>query len=233
MAPPQIFELSQGQLLTPAAVGKTIVHRPLQDVGTPLFLGLLYGLPALGLLVAAVVMIAGGVPAVLLIGLVLLFASGFGWLAAGLLIGAVAARRFNRRGYEVRFGLRDIEVRGPDGVERVALAEAPRHRFLKSLVIDVRIRTLVDVRAACMQRPNRDDVRVVLETLALLAFDPPESESEGPPPCYAMVAGDGAIIMSSLEDVEADAAVYSVATAWDPVANVWAPRLVPAAVRRV
>jgi hypothetical protein len=238
MAQPQIFELSHGQMLSTAAVGKTIVHRPVRDVGTPLFLGLLYGVPALGLVVAAAVMIAGGGSAVLLVGLALLFASFFGWLAAGLLAGALAARRFNRRNHEVRFGLRDVEVRGPDGVERVALAEAQRHRFLQSLAIDGRFHRLVRVRATCMQLASGDDVRVVLETFALLELDEREgSESSGPssgqPRWFAVVTGGEASFMRDPEGVEEGTPLYRVAAAWDPAAKVWQPRLTPAGVRRV
>jgi hypothetical protein len=234
MARPQIFELSHGQLLSPAAVGKTIVHRPLRDAGSPLFLGLLYGVPGLGLLVAGGVMIAAGLPAMLLVVLVLLLGALFGWLAVGLLADAVAARRFNRRGYEVRFGLRNVEVRGPDGVERVTLAEALTHPFLRSLVIDGRVRTLLRVRAACMQLPNDDDVRVVLETLAVVEFDDGEtSQTSEPPPCFAVVTGGAAIFTRDPEDVETGTPLYRVATEWDPAANEWHPRLTPAGVRRV
>lgn len=234
MTGPQIYELSRGQLLPPAAVGKTIVHRPVRDVGSPLFLGLLYGVPGLGLLIGGIVIIAAGVPATLLAIVELLLGAVFGWAAVGLLADAVAARRFNRRGYEVRFGLREVEVRGPDGVERVALAEAPAHPFLKSLVIDARVRTLVRVRAACVRLADDDDVRVVLETLAVFEHDDVEtSRSSGPPPLYAMVTGGRAIFTRDLDEVGDGAPLYRVLSEWDEAANAWQPRLTPAGVRRV
>lgn len=230
----ETFELGRGQLLTPEVVGKTIVHRPVRDVGSPLFLGLMYGMPGLGLLVAGVVMLAGELRAMVLIVPVLLLAALFGWLAVGLFADAVAARRFNRRGHEVRFGLREVEVRGPDGVERVALAEAPAHPFLKSLVIDARVRTLVRVRAACVRLADDDDVRVVLESLAVFEDEDVEtSRSSGPPPLYAVVTGGRAIFMRELEDEDDGAPLYRVLSEWDEAANAWQPRLTPAGVRRV
>lgn len=232
MTEPQIFELGRGQALSTAAVGKTIVHPPTRDAGTPLFLGLLFGLPALGLGAAAVAMIAGGP---MLIGMSIvaaLLAAVLGWLAGPLLADAVAAWRFNRCGYEVRFGQRDVEVRGPDGVERVELAEAPEHPFLRSLALDARIHTLVRVRAACMDLPDDDDVRVVLETLAMFTYDD-ESELSEPPRCYAIVAGGAAMIVGSVPDDDVPGAIYEVVVEWDEGANVWMPRLTPAGVRRV
>ncbi|MBZ5713415.1 hypothetical protein [Nannocystis pusilla] len=232
------FELDRGSL-SAAAVGKTIVHRPTRDAGFPLVFGGICGALALGLVVAAVVT-AGAVPATFLIVLELLIAAGLGWMASWLLPDALAAHRFNRRRYEVRFELRHIEIRSRDGVEQVALADAPAHPFLRSLAIDSRLHPLLRVRAACERLPPRADVRVILETLALLHLDDEPSDAPVPPPTrpyYATIVGGAAVFFRAPEELahlrDAGTSVYRIDTAWDPASRTHTPRLTPASVRRV
>ncbi|MDC0668902.1 hypothetical protein [Nannocystis radixulma] len=233
------FELGRGGSLSAAAVGKTIIHRPTRDAGFPLVFGAICGALALGLVVAAVVT-AGAVPATLLIVLELLIAAGLGWMATWLLPDALAAQRFNRRAYEVRFELRHIEIRSRDGLEQVTLADAPAHPFLRSLAIDSRIHPLLRVRAACEQLSPRADIRVILETLALLHLDGESIDAPVPPPprpYYATIVGDAAMFFRDPEKLahlrRTGTPVYRIDTEWDPAARTQAPRLTPASVRRM
>lgn len=232
------FTLERGTLLSPAAVCATIVHRPTRDAGFPLVAGLVCGALSLGLLVAALVTLRA-LPALLLVVLELLLAAGLGWMASWLLPDALAARRYNRRGYEVRFELERVEIRSADGVEQVALADAPAHPFLRALAIDGRVHALVRVRAACEGLPPRADVRLVLETLVVQPFDDASVDGPEPPPrpCYAVIVDGEAQPFRDPEDLAALLAegttVYRIDTVWDPVTGSHAPRLVPAAVTRV
>lgn len=240
MTEPAIFELNRGALLSPAAAGKTIVHRPTRDVGFPLVFGAVCGLLSLGLLAAAVVT-AFAVPAAILVVFELAIAAGLGWLAIGLVPDALAARRFNRRRHEVRFTLKHVELRDVDGVERVALADAATHPFLKSLVIDCRVHALVRVRAACKRLAPRDPVRLILETLVLDVLDvEPSFDGPDPPPPRPLhvILVDGEVRPvydpADLAQLRAEGlTIYRVDTAWDPESRIHEPRLIPAAVRRL
>lgn len=237
------FELGRGTPLTAAAVGKTIVHRPTRDVGFPLVFGAICGALALGVLTAAFVTFGAfptTLPAMLLVILELATAAGFGWLGAALLHDALTARRFNRRRYELRFELELVEIRSVDGIEQLALADAATHPLLRPMPIVGQVHTLAKVRADCRGLPPRDDVRVVLETLAV---DPPEGmevSNDGgspPPPYYALLIDGAASFTRRDDDLESSrqegVPIYRVDTAWDAEAQCSMPRLTPAAVRRV
>lgn len=233
------FELSPGTLLSSAAACKTIVNRPTRDVGFPLVFGAVCGLLSLGLLAAAIVT-AFALPATLLVVLELGIAAGLGWLALALIPDALAAHRFNRRRHEIRFEPGYVELRSIDGVERVPLADAPTHPFLRSLAIDQRIHTLVRVRAACERLPPRGDVRLILETLALEVIEEePSLDGAYPPPprpLFAFIAAGEARIFrdpDALAELRAEGlTLYRIDTEWNPESRAHEPRLVPAAVRR-
>lgn len=237
-----IFELDRGFTGPRDIICKTVVHRPRREIGFPLISGVVYGLLALGLLTAVVVTGLTLSGALILVGLELVIGLGLGWLAVAMLGEAIGARRFNRRGYEVRFELTRIEIRSVDGVEVVALADLPSHPFLQALPFDWRIRKLMRARAACERLAPQSEVRVVIETLALLESEDEEESLDGPPPArplHAIIVGPGQVnFFQGDEEDLADARdsglpVYRVATDWDPEARAHVPRLTPSAVVRI
>ena len=116
------FDLDRGFSSPRDIVGKTVVHRPRREIGYPLVVSVVCGLFALGLLGAAVMTGLTLSGAAILVVLELVIGGSLGWLAVMMAIDLVAALRFNRRRYEVRFGLSGAEIGSVDGVERVALA---------------------------------------------------------------------------------------------------------------
>ncbi len=243
------FDLDRGFSSPRDLVGKTLVHRPTRDIGFPLVAGLVYGLIAIGLLTAAFMTglaLSGGV--ILLVGLELAIGAGLGWLAVMMGIDLVTQLRFNRRRYEVRFGLERVEIDSVDGVEPVAFADVAAHPLLRSLAIDRRIGTLMRVRGACQQLVPDSEVRAVLETIALLYLeDEPESSHEDNDengrtrPLYAVILRSGQVnVFQERDDPEdLDGAhrsglpLYRVRTDWDPDSNSDVPRLTPAGVTRI
>ena len=238
------YALDRGLSRPRDIVGETIIHRPRRDVGFPLVAGLVCGVLALGLLLAAFVtagaLAGGGV----LVALEVLLGGGLGWLAVTLFADLRAHHRFNRRRHEVRFGVDGVEIDSTDGTERVALAEVQTHPLLRSLAIDDRVRTLMRVRAACHQQPPRSEVRQILETLALLHHEGEPGDDPKPParPLYAIIraSGDVGVFTEDPDDPEdlddarrSGLPLYRVRTDWDPDAHAHVPRLTPAALTRI
>lgn len=235
-------DLDQG-LPDPRAVARrTLVLHPRRDVGFPLVFGLISGLFALGLLTAAIVTIGALARGAVLVVLELIIGVGLGWLAVMMLGDAVAHARFNRRRLELRFELDRVEIASRTGVERVALADVPSHPLLRTLPIDRRVHTLLRARASCDSLPHNSDIRLVLETLALLQPESQEHDGPGAPPArpiHAIIVRPGEVnFFSGDPDDLADARrsglpLYRVHTDWDREERVHAPRLTPAAVTRI
>lgn len=235
------FELTHGSRLSRDAVGKVVVLRPTRDQVFPLVAGLVAGLPALGLLLAAGITLSAARGAALLVILELLIGGGLAWLAVTMLGDARAHRRFNRRRYEVRFELDRVEIRSSDGVELVPLADVAAHPLLKELSIDGRLFALVRVRDACARLGPTDHVRLILETLALTELDDAEAElGEPEPPARPLFAvflrPDQPTFLRDPEDIadvrRSGHMLWQIRTRWDPYDRVHAPRLEPGAVTR-
>lgn len=231
------FELQPGTLLGPAALARPILHRATRELGSALFLGLVYGLIGLGLAVGGLLTAIVPWPGVglkLLAVVELALAAVLLWVALAVLRDLLADRRFNRRQIVVRFGLDDIEIRSTDGLERVALTDAATHPLLRTLAIDGRIRAILHVRAACRRLAPDDERRLILEALALETFDPVSHSDDpprDPPPLYAAaIAGRVALAHDPAE--LADVPHWRVATGWDPDERVFLPRLDPSALTR-
>ena len=234
-------DLDQG-LPDPRAVARrTLVLHPRRDVGFPLVFGLISGLFALGLLTAAIVTIGALARGAVLVVLELIIGVGLGWLAVMMLGDAVAHARFNRRRLELRFELDRVEIASRTGVERVALADVPSHPLLRTLPIDRRVHTLLRARASCDSLPHNSDIRLVLETLALLQPESQEHDGPGAPPArpiHAIIVRPGEVNFIFDPDDLADARrsglpLYRVRTDWNSNERVHAPRLTPAAVTRI
>lgn len=235
-------DLDQG-LPDPRAVARrTLVLHPRRDVSFPLVFGLVSGLFALGLLTAAIVTIGALVHGAVLVVFELLMGLGLGWLAIIMLRDVVAHARFNRRCIELRFELDRVEIASRTGVEIVALADVPSHPLLRALPIDRRVHTLLRARASCLSLPHDSDIRLVLETLALLQPESQEHDGPGAPPArplHAIIVRPGEVnFFSGDPDDLADARrsglpLYRVRTEWDREEHVHAPRLTPAGVTRI
>lgn len=235
-------DLDQGLPDPRAVAGRTLVLHPRRDVAFPLVFGLISGLFALGLLTAAIVTIGALARGAVLVVFELLIGVGLGWLAVMMLGDVVAHARFNRRRIELRFELDHVEIASRTGVEIVALADVPSHPLLRTLPIDRRVHTLLRARASCDSLPHNSDIRLVLETLALLHPESQEHDGPGAPPArpiHAIIVRPGEVnFFSGDPDDLADARrsglpLYRVRTDWNSNERVHAPRLTPAAVTRI
>lgn len=235
-------DLDQGLPDPRAMVGRTLVLHPRRDVGFPLVYGLISGLFALGLLTAAIVTIGAVARGAVLVVFELVIGVGLGWLAVMMLGDAVAHARFNRRRLELRFETHRVKIASTAGVERVALHDVPSHPLLRTLPIDSRLHTLLRTRASCLPLRRDSDVRLVLETLALLHPSPTDhdDDSAAPParPIHAIIVRPGEVNFIFDPDDLPDAQrsglpLYRVHTDWNADERVHAPRLTPGGVTRI
>lgn len=234
-------DLDRGLLEPRAMALRTLVLHPRRDVAFPLVFGLVSGLFSFGLLAAAVVSIEALAQGAVLVVFQILIGLGLGWLAILMLTDVVAHIRFNRRRLELRFERDRIELASRTGRERIALADAATHPVLRTLPIDPRLHTLLRARASCESLPADSDLRLVLETLALLHPEPTTHDGPEPPPArpiYAILLRTGKLNFFTdphdLPDARRSGLpLYRVHTEWDPEQRVFAPRLTPTAITRI
>jgi len=234
------FELARNSPLGPPAVGRPIVHRPVRELGSGLLLALIFGPVGLALAVGGLLMLTGWPhPGLGLLGAVeLVFGLVFLWVTAGVTRDLLASRRFNRRGLVITWGLEHVDITELAGAQRVALEAAADHPLLRSLAVDCRIHTVARVRHACRRLAPDDPRRLILETLALDALEPPPWTGDDPPapaPLYAAVIDRRVVLAHELADLDdcGDGTRWRVATAWDPEAHAAMPRLDPSALTRL
>src|SRR5687768_7792131 len=194
------FELAGGAVLTPLAVGKTIVHRSRRGLFMVL-MSVLCGLASLAMFLGAALAAVTLRDAGVLVALEVVVGVVFGLASAKFVPQALADMRFNRLAYVVRFATDRVVITNVHGEESVALADAAEHPILRGLAVDRRVHVLTRLRAACERLDPLDERRLVLESLLLTDLDPErddidvDADSPDSPimPIFAAIVGPGEV----------------------------------------